>query len=119
MLTARADFLGLILDHAVVGAMVRDHSRLVTPLDSEELHVAIVGPAETAGVAVESALAAALVSDAAMSPGSLPLLQYALTELYEHRVEGTMTLDAYQRLGRDGRGAVAASRGDLLESRCE
>ena len=114
VITARADFLGPILDHAVVGALVRDHSRLVTPLDSEELHVAIVGPAETAGVAVESALAAALVSDAAASPGSLPLLQYALTELYEHRVDGTMTIDAYQRLG--GMGAVLSQRAEEIYS---
>ena len=114
VLTARADFLGPILDHAVIGAMVRDHSRLVTPLDPEELHVAIVGPAEVAGVAVESALAAALVNDAATSPGSLPLLQYALTELYEHRVEGTMTLDAYQRLG--GMGALLSQRAEEIYS---
>ena len=114
VLTARADFLGPILDHPVIGALVRDHSRLVTPLDPEELHVAIVGPAETAGVAVESALAAALVGDAASSPGSLPLLQYALTELYEHRVEGTMTLDAYQRLG--GMGALLSQRAEEIYS---
>ena len=114
ILTARADFLGPILDDALVGSLVRDHSRLVAPLDADELHVAIVGPAENAGVAVESALAAALVSDAASSPGSLPLLQYALTELYEHRVEGTMTLDAYHRLG--GMGAVLSQRAEEIYS---
>jgi DNA-binding SARP family transcriptional activator/WD40 repeat protein len=114
VITARADFLGPILDHAIVGGQVRDHSRLVTPLDSEELHVAIVGPAETAGVAVESALAARLVSDAATAPGSLPLLQYSLTELYEHRVDGVMTVDAYQRLG--GMGAVLSQRAEEIYS---
>lgn len=114
VITARADFLGPILDHRIVGGQVRDHSRLVTPLDSEELHVAIVGPAETAGVAVESALAARLVSDAALSPGSLPLLQYSLTELYEHRADGVMTVDAYQRLG--GMGAVLSQRAEEIYS---
>ncbi len=112
VLTARADFLGPILDHAILGSLVRDHSRLVTPLDTEELHVAIVGPAETTGVAVESALAAALVSDAATAPGSLPLLQFSLTELYEHRVDGAMTIDAYHRLG--GMGAVLSQRAEEI-----
>lgn len=114
VVTARADFLGPILDHPTVGAAVRDHSRLVTPLEPEELHVAIVGPAETAGVAVESALATTLVSDAAASPGSLPLLQYSLTELYEHRVDGTMTIDSYHRLG--GMGAVLSQRAEEIYS---
>lgn len=114
VLTARADFLGPILDDAVIGSRVRDHSRLVAPLDTEELYVAIVGPAESAGVAVESALAAALVSDAASSPGSLPLLQYALTELYNHRVDGTMTVDAYHRLG--GIGTVLSQRAEEIYS---
>ncbi|MGA7757427.1 MAG: WD40 repeat domain-containing protein, partial [Ilumatobacteraceae bacterium] len=114
VVTARADFLGPILDHPTVGAAVRDHSRLVTPLEPGELHVAIVGPAETSGVAVESALATALVSDATRSPGSLPLLQYSLTELYEHRTDGTMTIDSYHRLG--GMGAVLSQRAEEIYS---
>ena len=100
VVTARADFLGPILDHRLIGEQVRDNTRLVAPLSADELHEAIVEPAAGVGVAVEPALVSALVADATGEPGSLPLLQFALTELYEHRVEGTMTLDAYERLGR-------------------
>ncbi len=114
VITARADFLGPILDHPIAGTAVRDHSRLVTPLDADELHAAVVGPAEAAGVAVESALATALSSDVVRSPGSLPLLQFSLTELYEHRVDGTMTIDAYRRLG--GIGAVLSQRAEEIYS---
>ena len=112
--TLRADFLGQALDHPVIGGAIRDHSRLLTPLNPDQLHAAIVGPAESSGVAVESALATALVADATTSAGSLPLLQYALTELYEHRVDGTMTLDAYRRLG--GIGGVLSQRAEEIFS---
>ena len=108
--TARADFLGRILEHPLIGPMVRDHSRMVTPLGPDDLHAAIVGPAAVAGVTVESELASALVADASDAPGSLPLLQFALTELYVRRVDGRMTLDQYRRMG--GLAASIARRAD-------
>jgi hypothetical protein len=30
---------------------------------------------------------------------ALPLMQYALTELYERRTDGVMTLDSYRAIG--------------------
>lgn len=114
VITARADFLGEILNDPFLGGLVRDHSRLLTPLSAEELHSAVVGPAESAGVAIEPALATTIVSDATRSPGSLPLLQYALTELYEQRYEGTMTLGAYRTMG--GLGSVVAQRAEEVYS---
>lgn len=114
VVTVRADFLGRLLEHPAIGPLVRDHSRLITPLDSDELYDAIVEPAAAAGVAVEPELATALVTDAIDSPGSLPLLQFALTELYEHRVAGTMTLDSYRRMG--GLAAPIAQRAEEIYS---
>ena len=57
----------------------------VLPMTADELEAAVVGPAERAGVKVEPALLAALVADAADRPGTLPLLEYALTELFDQR----------------------------------
>lgn len=114
IVTIRADVLGRVLEHAAFGRLTRDHARLLTPLDVEEMHAAITGPAEAAGVAVEAPLASALVVEASASPGSLPLLQYALTELYERRSEGTMTFEAYQRLG--GMAAVLTQRVEEIYS---
>ncbi|MDY7100727.1 MAG: BTAD domain-containing putative transcriptional regulator [Actinomycetota bacterium] len=113
--TMRADFLGHVLDDPVIGTWVREHTRLIAPLRAEDLHRAITGPAEAAGVAVEPALAATLVADADDMPGALPLLQYALTELYEHRVEGTMTVDALRRLG--GLTGVLRQRAEEIHDR--
>ncbi|MEM7271926.1 MAG: BTAD domain-containing putative transcriptional regulator [Actinomycetota bacterium] len=99
VLTVRADFIGQVLNHGSIGPLIRDHVELLTPLEPREISEAIVGPAELAGVAVEPALASELVAEAASAFGPLPLLEYALTELYERRVDGTMTLEAYRQLG--------------------
>ena len=40
-----------------------------------------------------------MIADVAHQPGALPLLQYALTELFERRDEDRLTLAAYQELG--------------------
>ncbi|MFK7916935.1 MAG: BTAD domain-containing putative transcriptional regulator [Ilumatobacter sp.] len=98
--TCRADFMGRVLDHPVAGPLLRDRSVLITPLTSGELQAAVVGPAEHAGVAVEPALLAQIVGDAAGAPGSLPMVQYMLTEVFEAASGGgVMTLHDYQRLG--------------------
>jgi WD40 repeat protein len=57
---------------------------------------------------------AELVADVANEPGSLPLLQYALTELYERR-EGTMlTANAYRAIG--GVSGALAGRAEEIYS---
>lgn len=100
VLTLRADFLASALAHATAGPLIRDRSVLVGPLGDDELHEVVVRPAEVAGVAVEPALAAALVADAARSPGSLPMVQFALTEVFAAAADdGLMTLEAYRRIG--------------------
>ena len=100
VITLRADFLAAALSHPIAGPLVRDRSVMVGPLDRDDLHEVIVRPAELAGVAVEPALAVALVADAARAEGSLPMVQFALTEVFAagHQ-DGLMTAEAYRRLG--------------------
>ncbi|MEM7034240.1 MAG: WD40 repeat domain-containing protein [Chloroflexota bacterium] len=50
-------------------------------------------------VQLESGLVAAIVADLSDQPGALPLLQYALTELFEQREGRQLTLAAYQAIG--------------------
>ena len=64
-----------------------------------ELEAVVVGPAERGGVAVEPALLAELVADAADRSGTLPLLEFALTELFDQRTRAALTLDGYRALG--------------------
>ncbi|MEM9089457.1 MAG: pentapeptide repeat-containing protein [Cyanobacteria bacterium P01_F01_bin.53] len=50
-------------------------------------------------LAVEPALVTEILNDIQDAPGSLPLLQYTLKELWQRRQAGTLTLETYQALG--------------------
>jgi basic membrane lipoprotein Med (substrate-binding protein (PBP1-ABC) superfamily) len=69
------------------------------PMTASELEAVVVRPAERAGAAVEQALLAELVADAGDRPGTLPLLEYALTELFDQKTKGSLTLEGYRALG--------------------
>ena len=99
VITLRADFYDHPLASRPLGELLRDHTELVIPMSKAELEVAITRPAEAVGVAIEPALLAALTADAASEPGALPMLQYTLTELFERRSAGTMTVGAYDEIG--------------------
>jgi hypothetical protein len=94
--TLRADFYDRPLLYRQPGELVRERTEVVLPMSAAELERAIVRPAARVGVGLEPNLLAALVQDVGEQPGTLPLLQYALTELFERREGRLMTLRAYQ-----------------------
>lgn len=110
VLTLRADYYDRPLLHPAFAEVFIPSVINVAPMTAEELEQAIVAPAEHVGVAVEPALLAELVADTANRPGSLPLLQYALTELFDQRTGAVLT--------RAGYGAIGGLRG-LLSRRAE
>jgi WD40 repeat protein len=71
----------------------------VVPLSPDEFERAIAGPAGRAHASLEPGLLAEMVANVADEPGALPLLQYALTELYERREGNVLTRAAYLALG--------------------
>ena len=71
----------------------------VLPMTAQELEAAVVRPAQQVGVSVEPALLAEVVAETADQAGALPLLQYALTEVFEQRQDATLTLAGYRALG--------------------
>ncbi|WP_395849828.1 protein kinase [Cystobacter fuscus] len=102
LLTVRGDFLTRVgalpgLDGAVERALY-----LLQPLGPKGVREAIVGPARSRGVSFESeALLQTLVEATARGAGSLPLLQFALAELWERRdpIQGRITQDALEAMG--------------------
>lgn len=106
ILTLRADFYDRPLQYPTFGELVRSYMETVLPLSAEELEQAIVGPAQRVGIEFEEGLVASIVSDVNYQPGALPLLQYALTELFEARQERLLTHGGYQQIGRAA-GALA------------
>jgi len=99
VVTLRADFYDRPLRHEPIGQLVRDATVAVLPLAADELEHAIVEPAAAVGATYEPGLVSQIVADVADQPGALPMLQYALTELYERRVSGLLTQSAYHELG--------------------
>jgi WD40 repeat protein/class 3 adenylate cyclase len=99
VVTLRADFYDRPLLYSGFAELLRDYVEALVPLRAEEFERAIAGPAERVGARLEPGLLAELVADVAAEPGALPLLQYALTELYERREGDTLTRDAYQGIG--------------------
>jgi formylglycine-generating enzyme required for sulfatase activity len=98
--TARGDFLTRIAQVPGFGEELPRSLYFLPPLGAEGLRQAIVGPAQAQGLRFESeALVDRLVT--AGIEGSLPLLQFALGELWEARDPGsaTITTAALDRIG--------------------
>jgi WD40 repeat protein/DNA-binding SARP family transcriptional activator len=117
VITLRADFYDRPLLYPEFGDLLRQRTEVVLPLSAEELERAIVGPAEEVGVQVEPALTSAIVAEVSDQSGVLPMLQYALTQLFERHTDLRMTLDAYHDLG--GVLGVLAQQADAVYHRLE
>lgn len=114
--TLRADFFAALMESALWAEHRGQLSRVeVSPLRGEALREAIAAPAHAVGVAVEPELIERLVADAASEPGILPLLQETMVQLWDVRVDQTLTLADYQALGdgeRNGLAVTLARRAD-------
>ena len=103
MLTLRADFYDRPLRHRAIGELLRRGTEVITPMSPDEVERAIDGPAEQVGVPFEPGLVAEIVADVAERPGALPLLQYALTELFDAAARTVIELVRLPRPGRSRR----------------
>jgi hypothetical protein len=100
LLVMRADFLAAALaNEAFAKLLDKSPAKLLPPMGQAELRAAIEQPARKQRVTVEPALTAALLDDVENQPGSLPLLQYALSLLWEQRDGDGLRLDAYDQFG--------------------
>jgi class 3 adenylate cyclase len=99
VIALRADFYDRPLQNLAFGDLLRSRVEAVLPLAPAELERAITGPARRVDVRLEDGLVAEMLADVADEPGALPLLQYALTELFERRTGNVLTRDVYRALG--------------------
>lgn len=113
--TVRADFLDDLLTHPQLGRRLQEALVLVPPLEDEEVAAAIAEPARHVGVAAEPSLVATVVRDVQARSSSLPLLQYAMTDLFERRRGDLLTRDAYKRAG--GLSGALVRRADQVYTR--
>jgi len=99
--TVRWDFYGEVLqDRTLLDRL--ENSRLdLGPMNRDELRSVIEEPAAKIGLTFQDGLVERILDDAGDEPGSLPLLEFVLGELWDkRRGDGQVTHDAYQALGR-------------------
>jgi WD40 repeat protein/energy-coupling factor transporter ATP-binding protein EcfA2 len=94
----RAEFYGQFADHSVA-ELLSEHHVLLGPMTPDEFRRAIEMPALRAGCELEPGLTDLLLRDVEGQPGSLPLLQYALLELWEQRRGRRLTVETYRNIG--------------------
>ena len=117
IVTLRADFYDRPLTYPRFGELLAARTEAVPPLTPDEIEQAIRRPVEGVGIAVEPGLEAEIIADVAHQPGALPLLQYALTELFERRDGDRLTLAAFEEIG--GVGGALSARADRIFSTTE
>ncbi len=96
----RADFMGRALEHRGLSEQLQKGTEMLGPMTDDELQQAIENPAQLAGVAFEPGLAKLIVDDLTGEPGSLPLLEFCLTALYETRQNRLMSHLSYEKIGK-------------------
>lgn len=114
VLTIRADYLDRPLLHPGFAPLLDQGLVLVTPLSDQGVRAAVVEPAARVGILVEPDLVVEMIRDVAARPAALPLVQYALTDLFDHRRGNAMTLDSYRAAG-GFTGALAGRADDLYQ----
>ncbi|BDM83551.1 nSTAND1 domain-containing NTPase [Acaryochloris marina] len=100
IIAMRADFIVKCMEQEYSGLarQIDQHQVSVLPMQADELKEAICTPAEQVNLQVEPALVTEILKDIEGAPGSLPLLQYTLKELWNQRQDNQLTLASYQSL---------------------
>jgi tetratricopeptide (TPR) repeat protein/transcriptional regulator with XRE-family HTH domain len=104
--TIRADFVHRLLSHRGFTDAIQDADVKIGPMNRQELDAVIEKPASLSGIRFEDGLAERILNDAGAESSSLPLLEFALAELWDRQSERTLSHSAYERIG-ELSGAIA------------
>ena len=94
--TMRADFLANALSYRIFADMLQNQDIKLGAMSREELKEVIEKPAKNLGVTFEAGLVERILNDVEDEPGNLPLLEFALTELWKKRTGKQLTHAIYQ-----------------------
>jgi hypothetical protein len=97
--TMRADFLGNALSYRPFADVLQNADLKLGPMNRAELTEAIEQPAQKLEVTFEAGLVDRILGDVDAEPGILPLLEFALTELWQRRSGKQLTHAAYEEIG--------------------
>ncbi|NUS85789.1 MAG: AAA family ATPase [Streptomyces sp.] len=97
--TARPDSLDVLVTVSS-SDLVSDAVQFLAPLVADDLKRAVTAPVDAVpGLWFEPRLPERIVTDAGNAPGRMPLVQFALTELWKRRTRSMLTHDAYDEMG--------------------
>jgi tetratricopeptide (TPR) repeat protein len=100
LLTLRADHYGrAIAASRALSDQLQQGVVNLAPMTRAELHDAITRPAAKVGLRFETGLTERIIDHTADQPGGLPLLEFALTQLWAHREGNSITHRAYAAIG--------------------
>ncbi|MEG4234259.1 CHAT domain-containing protein, partial [Microcoleus sp. Pol11C3] len=98
--TLRADFYGCVLSYRPLRDALQEYTpQLLSSMKREELQQAIELPAHKLEVQLEAQLTQRILDDVGSEPGNLPLLEFALTRLWEKQQNRELTHQAYEEIG--------------------
>jgi WD40 repeat protein/lambda repressor-like predicted transcriptional regulator/ABC-type dipeptide/oligopeptide/nickel transport system ATPase component len=99
VITLRADFLGQALSYRPFADALQHNHLIIGPMNRLELQEAIEKPAQKLDVQIEEGLTERILDAVIKEPGNLPLLEFALTKLWEKQSNRQMTHTAYEEIG--------------------
>jgi eukaryotic-like serine/threonine-protein kinase len=119
MLSLRSDFLDHVAEAPALLAELTRGLFFLLPPNREGLRDALLQPAEMAGYRFETdAMVESMLDHLEHTPGALPLLQFAASQLWEmrDREKRLLTAESYARIG--GTAGALASHADSVLAEC-
>ena len=119
ILTMRSDFLGATQQHPRLNALFASpaNGRLIPVMQRDELAAAIAKPARQHGHPLDPEVVQTLLAETQGQEGTLPLLQFALTQIWEGMVQEppVSAIATLERIGGVG-GGLARTAQDIYEA---
>ncbi|MBD2772519.1 WD40 repeat domain-containing protein [Iningainema tapete] len=112
--TMRADFLGNALSYPPFGDVLQNTDIKIRSMNHSELSQVIVKPAEILGITFEAGLVERILDDVEDKPGNLPLLEFALTLLWQQRTGKQITHTVYDAID-NVQGALARYADEIYD----
>ncbi len=110
----RSDFLGRTHEHPVLNSTIARQHFIVPVMTEDQLRRAIAEPAGDAGRPLDEATVQLLVAETIGREGALPMLQFALTKLWDGLTAGVAATETLKRIGGVG-GALAGEAQQIFD----
>ncbi len=99
IITLRSDFLGQVLTNPSFADALQQSNFLLGSMNQAELQAAIERPAQQLGVILEAGLTERMIQAVGNSASDLPVLEFALQELWTKCQAAQLTHSAYDEIG--------------------